>query len=72
MRRLDEPTTTSCPAGDTCPAIVELDDDTIVIIGSIVTIDLELPDGVGIGEGEQAIRIPRHTLISAKPNIPER
>jgi transposase len=55
------------------PDIWELDNGDIAVIGTDLTDGYagRLPDGVGIGLGERLIVIPRVTLLSAKPDIPD-
>jgi hypothetical protein len=55
------------------PDIWELDNGDIAVIGTDLTDGYagRLPDGVGVGLGERLIVIPRVTLLSAKPDIPD-
>jgi hypothetical protein len=57
-----------------CPDILELDSGDFAIIGSDITALSAglLPPSVSCGPDERIIRIPRKTLILAKPDIPER
>jgi hypothetical protein len=58
---------------DGCPDIWELDNGDFAVIGA----DLSgiyagcLPEGAVIGHGEKLVVIPRVTLMSAKPDIPD-
>jgi hypothetical protein len=56
-----------------CPEIWEMDNGDIAIIGTDLTAAYarKLPDGVTIDPGEKLVIIPRSTLISAKPDIPD-
>ena len=56
-----------------CPDIFELDDGTFAIIGETITDDARalLPADASCGTDESIIRIPRRTLVLAKPDIPE-
>lgn len=60
------------PACDGCPDIWELEDGDFAVIG--ITISNEamslLPKSAGCGPDESIIRIPRKTLVRAKPDIP--
>lgn len=57
----------------TCPDIWELDNGDIAVIGTDLTESYagRLPQGVSLAPGEQLIVIPRITLTSAKPDIPD-
>lgn len=56
-----------------CPDIWELDNGDIAVIGTELTANYaeRLPHGVRISPGEKLVIIPRVTLISAKPDIPD-
>ena len=55
-----------------CPDILELDGGDFAIIGSDITAEAacRLPPTVGCGPDERIVRIPRRTLVMAKPDIP--
>jgi len=56
-----------------CPDIFELESGDFAIIGSDIT-DLtarQLPATASCGPDERIVRIPRKTLVLAKPDIPE-
>lgn len=57
----------------TCPDIWELDNGDIAVIGTELTAAYagRLPAGVRIRPGEALVVIPRVTLVSAKPYIPD-
>ena len=57
-----------------CPDIFELDSGDFAIIGSDITeiSASHLPPTASCGPDERIIRIPRKTLILAKPEIPDR
>ncbi|MBO0802969.1 MAG: hypothetical protein J2P25_07835 [Nocardiopsaceae bacterium] len=60
-------------ADNTCPEIWELDNGDIAVIGTDLTASYagRLPSGVLISPGEKLVVIPRVTMISAKPDIPD-
>lgn len=72
IRRLDADLR-ACPSLDNCPALMEDEDGTFLVIGQDVT--GEVKDALGAfascGPDERIIRIPRLTLVSAKCSIPE-
>jgi hypothetical protein len=57
-----------------CPDILELDGGDFAIIGSDITAEAagKLPPSASCGPDERIIRIPRRTLVLAKPDIPEK
>jgi hypothetical protein len=57
-----------------CPDILELDGGDFAVIGSDITADAagKLPPSVSCGPDERIIRIPRRTLVLAKPDIPDK
>ena len=61
-----------CPGGHTCPDILELESGDFVVIGTDITAELAsgLPAGSGCGPDERIVRIPRQTLVGARPDIP--
>lgn len=56
-----------------CPDIFELVDGDFALIGTDITAESasELPPSASCGRDERIIRIPRKTLILAKPDIPD-
>lgn len=58
----------------TCPDIFELGDGRFAVIGTDMTDELEglLPADAYRGSGERIVVITRETLVSAKPDIPDR
>ena len=56
-----------------CPDIFELEDGTFAIIGETITEEARamLPSDASCGADESVVRIPRRTLVLAKPDIPE-
>jgi len=56
-----------------CPDILELVTGDFAVIGQDITAEAmaHLPATVGCGPDERIIRIPRKTLVLAKPDIPE-
>lgn len=74
-RRLGEsPAELGVTAEDTsCPDIWELDNGDIAVIGTELTENYSkrLPSGVSLAPGEKLVIIPRVTLQSAKPHIPD-
>ncbi len=61
---------TPCLRG--CPDILELDCGDFAIIGRDITEEAiaHLPPSAGCGPDERIVRIPRNTLVLAKPDIP--
>ena len=61
---------TPCLKG--CPDILELNDGDFAVIGQDITGEAmaHLPPSAGCGPDERIIRIPRKTLVLAKPDIP--
>jgi len=61
---------TPCLKG--CPDILELNDGDFAVIGQDITAEAiaHLPSSAGCGPDERIIRIPRKTLVLAKPDIP--
>jgi len=57
-----------------CPDIMELDSGDFAIIGADITAEVQgkLPPTFGCGPDERVVRVPRKTLILAKPDIPDR
>ena len=57
-----------------CPDIFELADGDFAIMGPDITevSAKNLPAGASCGPDERIIRIPRKTLVLAKPDIPNR
>jgi hypothetical protein len=55
-----------------CPDILELNDGDFAIIGVDITAvaSAQLPASAGCGPDERIVRIPRKTLVLAKPDIP--
>ncbi|MEI8315075.1 MAG: hypothetical protein WCG79_06435 [Verrucomicrobiota bacterium] len=55
-----------------CPDILELDCGDFAVIGQDITAEAiaHLPPSAGCGPDERIIRIPRKTLVLAKPDIP--
>jgi len=56
-----------------CPDILELENGDFAVIGVDITEATigELRFGAGCGPDERIIKIPRKTLVLAKPEIPE-
>jgi hypothetical protein len=65
-------TGSQCQSGHSCPEILELKDGDFAVIGSDITDEAaaKLPAGSGCGPNERIIRIPRRTLVLARPDIP--
>jgi hypothetical protein len=56
-----------------CPDIWELDGGDFAVIGADITnLAGALPPSAGCGPDERMVRIPRETLVLAKPDIPDR
>jgi hypothetical protein len=61
------------PACQGCPDIWELDNGDFAVIGLDMTDAANmLPPSAGCGPDERMVRIPRKTLVLAKPDIPDR
>ncbi len=59
------------PACQGCPDIWELADGDFAVIGVDITGEVAaLPPTAGRGPDERIVRIPRTTLVRAKPEIP--
>lgn len=55
-----------------CPDIWELEGGDFAVIGTDITTAADrLPSGASCGPDERIIRIPRKTLVLAKPDIPD-
>lgn len=56
-----------------CPDIFELDSGDFAVIGGDMTALAlaHLPPGASCGPDERVVRIPRKTLVLAKPDIPD-
>ena len=55
-----------------CPDIFELESGDFAVIGSDMTGAAgQLPAGASCGPDERMVRIPRKTLVLAKPDIPD-
>ena len=56
-----------------CPDILELEDGDFAIIGIDITAVAEgkLAFGASCGPDERIVRVPRKTLVLARPDIPE-
>ena len=66
-RRLN---TRRCVTNGTCPAIFELDDGRIAIIGTVAPhLTPHLPAGSGVGPDEDIVIVPRDVLTSAARNL---
>ena len=57
---------------DGCPDILELEDGDFAVIGVDITETAmgHLAFGAGCGPDERIVRIPRQTLVLARPDIP--
>ena len=62
----------SCAGGSSCPDILELESGDFAIIGTDITEEAKgkLLPGSGCGPGERIVRVPRQTLVQARPHIP--
>lgn len=60
------------PSLDGCPDILELTDGDFAVIGVDITDEARgrLAFGASCGPDERVIRIPRTTLLRARPDIP--
>ncbi len=57
-----------------CPDILEMEGGDFAVIGQDITQGAQacLPSTVSCGPDERIVRIPRKTLVLAKPDIPEK
>ncbi len=63
---------TQTPACYGCPDIWELDNGDFAVIGQDITAcAAQLPSSANCGPDERMVRIPRKTLILARPHIPD-
>lgn len=51
----------NCPDGRTCPALIDTDQDVLIVRGNAVT-DPQVLSQIGLGAGEAAVEIPRSLL----------
>jgi hypothetical protein len=56
-----------------CPDIFELEGGDFAIIGCDITAEAvrKLPQSASCGTDERIVKIPRRTLVLAKPDIPD-
>jgi hypothetical protein len=55
-----------------CPDIFELESGDFAVIGSDITeLSKHLPSSASCGPDERMVRIPRKTLVLARPDIPK-
>jgi hypothetical protein len=61
-------------AASGCPDIFELEGGDFAVIGSDITAEAadKLPVSAGCGPDEKIVRIPRRTLVLARPDIPDK
>jgi hypothetical protein len=74
IRRLGPaPAPDRCQALRACPDILEMDSGDFAVIGQNITATAveRLADLARCGPDECVVRIPRSTLVLAKPNIPD-
>jgi hypothetical protein len=59
---------------DGCPDIWELENGDFAVIGIDITAAaiVKLPPTAGCGRDERIVRLPRHLLVNAKRDIPDR
>ena len=56
-----------------CPDIWELETGDFAVIGTDISVEADkLPVSASCGPDERIVRIPRKTLVLAKPDIPDR
>jgi len=62
---------TSAASG--CPDILEMADGDFAVIGVDITTEAgkKLQFGASCGHDERIVRVPRRTLVMAKPDIPD-
>ena len=63
-----------CANTSACPDLWELDNGDFAIIGADITAaaTTQLPLDAGCAPHERIIRLPRHVLVNAKRDIPDR
>ncbi|MEV3857761.1 hypothetical protein AB0J38_25975 [Streptomyces sp. NPDC050095] len=63
-----------CATGETCPAVLELDNGDYLVIGTQPTreqLDALPRHGAGVGPGELALVVPRAVMQDAAPHVTE-
>lgn len=72
LRRLGQKRSQQCANGHHCPQVLELVDGDFAVVGADITEEAAgvLPPGPGVGPRERIVRVPRQTLIDARPDIP--
>ena len=73
LRRLGSDSHKYCSQTVGCPDIFELADGDFAVIGVDITDTAasKLPPTAGCSSDERIVRIPRKTLVLAKPDIPD-
>ena len=63
----------ACLNTEACPDVLLLADGNFAVIGLDITSDSagRLPAGVGCGQGERIVMIPREVLVAARSDIPK-
>ena len=63
-----------CATTGACPDVWELDNGDFAIIGMDISAlaAAQLPPTAGCAPNERIIRLPRHVLVNAKRDIPDR
>jgi len=72
LRRLGQNSRQQCASGHHCPQILELLDGDFAVVGEDITGESisSLPPGPGVGATERIVRVPRHVMIEARPELP--
>jgi len=72
IRRLGQNDRNLCLHGHLCPQILEMANGDFAVVGVDMTAEAvpAMPPGPGVGPNERVVRIPRHVLVAARPEIP--
>ncbi len=72
IRRLGHKNEQLCSTGLNCPQILELADGDFAAVGADISEEVipAIPPGLGIGQNERVVRIPRHVLVAVRADIP--
>jgi hypothetical protein len=63
----------ACGSNVNCPSVLRLSSGDFAFIGKEASVELQnqLPAGVGVGEGERLVIIPKGLLVDAGCSIPD-
>lgn len=67
IRRLGNPDRQTCEYGHNCPQILEMTDRSLAVVGEDIrsAATESLPAGLGIGDSETIVKIPRRVMLEA-------